>query len=595
MHKLRFILLVCLILVIVSVAFLPLCKNGFVNWDDDTYVCDNTSIRTLSLHSINGIFTSFYMGNYHPVTMVAYLLEYHFFQLQPLGYHIISLLLHLFNCLLVFYLILKLTHKFPVAFITVIFWSIHPLNVESVAWISEMKGLLSALFYLSALISYAGYLKDKQINKCYYLSVLFFVLALLAKPMAVSLPLMLFLFDYWFKRKPVRAVFMDKIPFFVLSFMYSMIAVFAQFSAGAVRKEDPFNLLYKIMIASRCIIFYVHKIVIPTKLSCLYPLPAAVIGFLPVEFFWSTLIIVLVSVVLFFKARTKKLSFGILFFLISIFPYLQFVPISSSIVANRYAYVASIGIFYIFAEGIFWLSNSKVTHCRIASPIIIIILVIMAGVLVRLTWQRSQVWKDSVSLWNDALNNYPLIEIAYTNRGNAYADQGNLVQAISDHTKAIGINPYYADAYDNRGVTYEKQGNFTQAISDYTRAIGISPRYAKVYDNRGIAYAKQGNLLHAISDYTRAIGINPHYAKAYGHRGLTYGAQGNFPQAIFDCTKAIEIDSNYADAYYNRGVAYYYEKDYDLAWVDVHKAESLGYTINPEFLNTLKKASGRDK
>lgn len=315
MNKLRLVLLVCLILVIVSAAFLPLLKNGFVNWDDDRYVSENIIIRTLSLDNIKGIFTSFYMGNYHPVTMLSYLLEYHFFKLNPLGYHIISLLLHLFNCLLVFYLILKFTKKLPVALITAIFWGIHPLNVESVVWISEMKGLLSALFYLLTLICYVSYLKNKQINKSYYASLLFFVLALLSKPMAISLPLMLLLFDYLLKRKPGRAVFIDKIPFFTLSFIYSVVAVFAQYSFGAVRQEGQFNLLDKIMIASRCIIFYLNKILIPNKLSCLYPYPVRIGSFLPLEFFFISSCYYCFSLSrVFFQKAYKKVIFWNTFF-----------------------------------------------------------------------------------------------------------------------------------------------------------------------------------------------------------------------------------------------------------------------------------------
>ena len=183
----------------------------------------------------------------------------------------------------------------------------------------------------------------------------------------------------------------------------------------------------------------------------------------------------------------------------------------------------------------------------------------------------------------------------YFNRGLAVSKQGNLPQAISDFTKAIEINPNLADAYYGRGIVYGEQGNFTQAISDCTKAIAINPNLADAYFSRGLAYRKQGNLPQAISDCTKAIAINPNLADAYYGRGIVYCEQGNFTQAISDYTKAIEIKPNDAKVYHLRGFAYYNEKEYDKAWADVHKAEKLGYKINSQFLEDLKKASGRGK
>ncbi|MFH1876587.1 MAG: tetratricopeptide repeat protein [Candidatus Omnitrophota bacterium] len=203
---------------------------------------------------------------------------------------------------------------------------------------------------------------------------------------------------------------------------------------------------------------------------------------------------------------------------------------------------------------------------------------------------------QAISDFTKAIEINPNYADAYCLRGLTYVQQGNLPQAISDCTKAIEINPKYAEAYNNRGLAYYKQDKFSQALLDYTKAIEIDPNYANAYFNRGLAYAwQQGNLPQAISDCTKAIEINPKYAEAYNNRGLAYGGQGNFPQAISDCTKAIEIDPNLAEAYYNRAGAYFYQKDFTKAWEDVRKVESLGFKVNSEFLEELKKASGREK
>ncbi|MCX5699489.1 MAG: tetratricopeptide repeat protein [Candidatus Omnitrophica bacterium] len=184
---------------------------------------------------------------------------------------------------------------------------------------------------------------------------------------------------------------------------------------------------------------------------------------------------------------------------------------------------------------------------------------------------------------------------SYNNRGFVYANQGSFIQAISDFAKAIKINPNFVEAYQNRGLAYVQQDNLPQAISDYTKAIEIDPSYVIAYNTRGLAYSKQGNFTQAISDYTKAIAIKPNYIDVYFNRGIIFLEQGNLPHAISDLTKVVEINPNDARAYRNRALAYYAEKEYDLAWADVHKAEELGLAVNPEILNTLKKASGRDK
>ena len=191
MKKIAVLLLACAILSIVAAVFLPSLKNDFVNWDDDRYVIENNLIKSLSLGNIKNIFTTFYMGNYHPLTILSYALDYRFFKLRPFGYHLTNLLLHLSNCIFTFSVIYMLSRSLPVAFIAAILFGLHPLQVDSVAWVSERKGLLCAAFYLCAIIAYIRYASKNQESKYYYLSLLFLTFALLSKPMAVTLPFVL--------------------------------------------------------------------------------------------------------------------------------------------------------------------------------------------------------------------------------------------------------------------------------------------------------------------------------------------------------------------------------------------------------------------
>lgn len=627
MKNFKIIILVTLILIVTFGAFSPCLKNNFVNWDDDLYVTENTVIQDFSFHSVKKIFTSFFVGNYQPATILSYLFEYRFFKLNPFGYHLINLILHLLNCFFVFWLIYILTQRISVSSITAFLFALHPLHVESVAWISERKDVLYALFFLAAIVGYCYYLKGRKLKRYYYFSVVLFILALLSKSMAITLPLVLFLVAYFLSRKGNKHVFKDKISFFILSFIFGAIAVIGQYSTGAVRKENLFNFFDKIAIASYSIIFYLSKILLPVKLSCLYPYSGIkdVQPFLP----HLVLLIVLLAAVIISGKYTKKIIFGSSFFLITILPVLQFIPIGGAIVADRYVYVASIGIFYIFAEGVLWLFNRKAKHLRFLQGLIFVALIVVLSVLASLTWKRCQTWSDSITLWNDVLGKYSNVATAYNNRGDAYKGQKNIQQAISDFDKAIEINPNFEEAYNNRGIAYKDQGNIQQAISDYSRAIKANPNVAIAYNNRGNAHISQGDIQQAISDYGRAIEINSNFEDAYNNRGNVYLGQGNIQQAISDLNRAIEINPNFEKAYnnrgdahcqqgnliqaisdysraiginpdlkearYNRGVTYYMIKEYDKAWLDVHKAEGLGYAINIEFLNALKKASGRSE
>jgi len=622
----KIILLISLILIVTFAAFYPCLNNRFGGWDDDLYITENIVIQDFSLSNVKKIFTSYFVSNYQPLTMLTYLIEYRLLKLDPRGYHLTNLILHLINCLAVFWLIYLLTQKISISSITTLLFGIHPMHVESVAWISERKDLLYALFFLAAIICYYYYLRERKIGRYYFVSLILFIASLLSKAMAITLPLVLFLIDYFTNRKIDRKMFIDKIPFFILSFIFGVVALIGQYCTAAVRSENLFNFFHKVIIASYSIIFYLIKILVPIKLSCLYPY-SGLKDIFP-YLFSLVAFIILFAIVIVSRKHTKKIIFGSAFFLIAILPILQFVPLGRIIVADRYIYIGSIGIFYILAEGIHWLFISKIKNFRLLQCFVLVILIVLTSILTALTWKRCQVWRDGISLWDNVLNNYPNVALAYNNRGDGYAEQGNIQQAISDFNKAIQIDPNYADAYYNRGNAYLDQGNIQPAIFNYDRAIEINPNYAKAYNRRGNAYLTQGNIqsaifnydraleinpdyidayvrrgtiysqrgnfIQAISDFSRAIQIKPNLVEAYNNRGIAYSLQGNFIQAIFDFNKVIQIKPS-VEAYSNRGVFYFLIKEYDQAWKDVHKVEELGYVINPKFIIELKKASGREK
>jgi hypothetical protein len=392
--------------------------------------------------------------------MLSYLAEYHFFGMEAFGYHMVSLILHLLNCALVFLMIFLLSKSNIVAFIAAMLFAIHPLQVESVAWIAERKDLLYTLFSLAGFISYIHYLNKRKVS-CYYICLCLFFLSLLSKTMAITFPLVLFLIDYLFKRKFDKGSFFEKIPFFALSLIFIFIGSITFYARQALPVLSLTAILRQSVTAAYALMFYLHKILLPVKLSCLYPCPK-IEEVLSFRFLFFPLItVVLAALVVYSRKYTRKIIFGSLFFLCTIFLVLQISPFANSVTADRYTYLASVGLFYLFGEGVRWL-YSRIEKKRL------FLYVIFAGlilVLSFLSWQRCGVWKDSFTLWNDALSKYSNLPVAYYNRGNAYSEQKNYTKAIEDYDRAIELAPDFLFPYFAKVITYGKKGEYDKAYS----------------------------------------------------------------------------------------------------------------------------------
>ncbi len=592
MNKLRLVLLVCLILVIVSVAFLPLLKNGFVNWDDDRYVTENVMIKNLSFSGIQNVFFSFHESNYHPLSLLSYMIEYFFFNYNPLVYHLTNLLLHLCNALLVFWIILLLSSNISVSFLTAIIFGIHPIHVESVAWISERRDVLYTLFFLGSLVCYLYYKRGRGM-KYYLLSIVLFILSLLSKAMAVVLPFILLLLDYFLNSSFNKKELAKKIPFLAVSSIFLVITCLARHAAGDIQVQNKMAfLLDGLHNTIFSIVFYITKLILPVKLSILYP-EYNTFHFL---FLVSPFIIVIFLILIFFSAKyTKKIIFGSSFFLICLLPVLL-VPSRSSWGPNdRYVYVASIGLLYIVSECFIWALRKINTVCvhnvRFLRSVIFGISIIVIGILAVLTWDRCKVWKDSITLWNDVLNNYPLVATAYNSRGAEYLARKEYTKAYADFVKTLSIDQNYYEAYFNLGSLYSIKGNYNEAIKLINKTLQINPGYLKAYDLLADIYGLTGHHLEVIDICKKAIRIKNDDVQAYINLCSAYGNLGNFQEAILYGEKAIAIDSQSALAHMNLSAAYFYAKQYDLAIKHCDMAIALGYEICPKFLEELKKAS----
>jgi len=566
---------------VVAIVFMPALRNGFTNWDDDKYVTANPAVQSLSPDNLVRIFTRHYVGAYVPLTIVSFALDYLFFKYHPLPYHAANILLHVLNCLLVFWFIRRFTGDTRAAFAAALFFGVHPLRVESVAWVTERKDVLYAFFFLSGLISY-GYYRVRSDRRFLAATFFLFVAAVLAKPVAVILPLILFLVDYIDRRPFWKTALVEKIPFFAVSLAFGGMAIVAQKSARTLRPDKLLEFFPNLAAAARNLWFYVGKTLVPVRLSAYYPISTAVSTDRVYPFTWGLLILVLFIAAIYLLHRVnRRLVFGILFFVVSLLPVLQLVP-SGQPLADRYLYVAAIGLSCLLALS---LGGPRGTWKKI----LYILLVGVSGIFASLSWQRCKVWRDSLTLWNDVLQNYPNASVAYNNRGRVFQEQGDLSRALADFVRAIETDPRHALAFYNRGVTRFALNQYDLALSDLNQAAALDPGYYKTFNNRGLIYYLRGETGRALLDYERALALNPDYAGAYNNRGLIRQDIGQHEKAIADFDRALAIDPGFINAHINRAHSYLQLGQYDAAREDARKLLTLGFSEDPELKALLEK------
>ena len=576
----------------------------------------------MSVTSLKKICSKFYVGNYQPVTIFSYVIDFAIGELNSKVYHWSNLIYHLLNTVLVFILIRLISKSVIAAFLTSILFGIHPLHVESVAWISGRKDLLFTGFYIGSLIFYLKYLDEGNSKKPYFLSLVLFLFSLLAKGTAVTLPVILILVDLFKGKKFEKKLLTDKIPFFALSILFGLIAINSQESLGkAVEVNATLTGLDSFFIGCYGFMMYFVKLIVPYKLACFYPYPIKVDGSLPTIFYLSALISLgILGLALYLAKRYKAVLFGVGFFLVNIFLLLQFFPIGGAVMADRYSYLSFIGLFFIvghFGDQLFNNENYKTLG-------LILFSLILLGFSF-ITFQRCKIWNNSEVLWSDVIEKYPEASGAYNNRaqyffnekndfnrafvdfqkcveldpsnykaltsiGLIYYSSKNYKEAINFYSRAISVNNSYADAYCNRAIVYSILNNFDKAEVDYNKAIELNPSDPQNFLNRANIYTDQRQFEKALRDYNRAIFIKRDYSKAYYNRAYMYLLNNKPQEAITDLNTSIQIDPNFGLAYYYRSMAYFELLQYELASNDALKAKSMGILLEDNYLYMIKEA-----
>ncbi len=540
---------------------------NFVNYDDGIYVSENPHVLNgLTVDNVIWAFTTGYANFWHPLTWLSYMLDGQLFGSNPAGYHFTNLFLHIANTLLLFLVLKQMTNAlWQSAFVAALF-ALHPLHVESVAWVSERKDVLSAFFWILTIAAYYSYIKRPGVLR-YLLTLFVFALGLMSKPMLVTLPFVLLLLDYWpldrisrLQWKILYNLVVEKIPFMALAAVFSVMAFFAQQSGGALTKFTELSLKFRIYNALISYLEYIEKLFYPGHLAPFYPHPYANVSVLYAVISAAVLLAVTILVIRFAKLH-RYLVTGWFWYLGTLVPVIGIIQVGDFAMADRYTYITLTGLFIIIA----WLLPEllkKLPHRKIALGFSMVIVLTTLGISAH---RQTSFWKDSFTLFSHAIevtqNNY----LAYNNVGSAYNDIGRYQQAIDAFRQAVKIEPFYGRAYVNLGFSYGNLGRYAEAIEACRQAIKIGSDDAKAYYNLGLAYGGLGDYRQEIEAYSQAVRIQPDYAEAYCNLSAACLNLDRYEEAIKASKQAIKIKPDYAEAYNNLGAAYVYLSRYNEA------------------------------
>ncbi|NTW34029.1 MAG: tetratricopeptide repeat protein, partial [Bacteroidetes bacterium] len=509
----------------------------------------------------------------------------------------------------------QLSGKKITALVVSVLFALHPMHVESVAWVSERKDVLYTMFFLLSMIAYLRYMKSGYQKKKYIGVILYFIASLLSKSAAVTLPVILIAIDLYKGRKINIRSLLEKAPLFLLSLLFGILAILSQKSDGALKDLSlSYTIINQIFIFSYNIAFYIVKLIAPLNLSTMYYYPVIHGNALPVLYYFSLPLLLIISWFIYRKISFRKESiFGVSFFLIALSVMLQIIPVGISFASDRYTYVASIGLFFIAGQ---WVSNIQKKHIKNAVVALFSIYTIMISYQ---TWARIGYWKNAEILFTDVIKKYPDNYHGYWVRGIYRNEINDLQGALQDFNKVMEYNPNRADnaiargsiryklndfkgawedadftikldstiaeAYNNRGIAYEGLGDMKSAFLDYNKAILLKPAYGMAYDNRGVIKAKSGDMVGAIEDINKAIKLSPEDSKAYSDRGNIKAMQKDYKGSVEDFNIALKLKPDDKIAYYNRGNSRYNLNDKTGACEDWKKSNELGYEMAADALS----------
>ncbi len=481
----------------------------FTHWDDDLYVLQNPFIRSLSIRNIAAFFSNTFLGNYAPLHLCTYALDFQIWGLDPKGYHLTNLVFHLFNTVGTFYLVSIITRNKNAAWLTAMLFAIHPVNVETVAWISQRKTLIAQAFFILSFIQYLRFATGHS-SRNYYWSLFFFFCSLLSKVSTITLPLLLVLYDVCFQKKQSKASFADIIPFFSLSFIFGLISLYAQFIAyGGELRFHGGSLLSNLCTMIVALRKYVSLIFFPFNLSAYYYFSYQSLFAPPVIFSIAWILIILVLLLIFRKDKTILFWAG--WFFITLLPNMQIVPLDA-VMGDRYMYLPAVGIFCLMAMALQKFFG-KYNFTTVIGKTVLASVFAVCGMLLFLSYNRVGIWKNDLTLWSETIKSSPS-PVAYNNLAVYWGREGGFNRSQEFFEKALKIAPDNYQANKNLGSLSMLKKDFYNAEIYYKKALSLKPYMEPLKLEMGSMYIEKKNLTKAREILEEIPAASPNYPEA---------------------------------------------------------------------------------
>lgn len=560
------------ILTVTLLSFGPILRNRFVEWDDYENLISNNSYRGLGWAQLSWMFTTLHMGPYQPLSWMTYGLDYLLWGMNPTGYHLTSLLFHAGNAIFFYFVcrhILEIAWPRAVnqtpwklsasAAFAALFFSIHPLRVESVAWATERRDVVSGFFFLATVYCYlrANSKPDTQSARWLASALAFYVLSLLGKATAITLPVVLLILDVYPLRRleadprswwttPFRRIFREKLLFVVPAILFAIVAFLGQQHASALKSLGSYGIEARVAQALFAAGFYSWKTILPLNLSPLYEIP-------PNFTFWDPVILagaaLTVAVTVTVYVLRKRWPAGLAcwtYSLAMLAPVLGIVSTGPQLAADRYTYLSFLSWAVLAGAGLFF-----ITQCAARARTLITAFLTATGIIMvlsLLTWHQTMVWRDTGTLWSHVLKLNPDSSIAHYNLGRFLASHGKRERAMTHYHKALSIRPNDAEAHNNLGLLLALNGQTEESLKEFQEAVQIDPGYAKAFFNLGRVYALSGELGKAVENYQQAIKLNPNEAEIRLGLGKALTRQGLLEAAAAQLELATKLEPDFADA-----------------------------------------------
>ncbi len=563
----RWLLGIAIILLVV-VVYIPAIRGNFI-FDDDLHLTRNIVLTD------NGLYRVWFAPgqfDYYPVTWTSYWLEYQIWGLNPTGYHMVNLLMHAACALLIWHILMRL--KIPGAWVAAVIFALHPVNVESAAWIAQRKSILSMLLFLSSLLLYLRFDQEGR-RRCYWMAVVLFVLAMLSKGSIVMLPVVILMCVWWMHKKISRKDIMRSIPFFMVSIVMSVVVLcfMSKVLNEEVVRGDSF--LTRLATAGYALWFYLYKAILPLNLIFIYPRwqieSSNWVNFIPVAVFVGMLMLSWCCR----RSWGRPVLFAVGYFAVMLVPALGFVDVyfwRYSLVADHYQYASIIGIIGLVVATGYCLADRAGRQGKDIMRVAAVSVVVAMGIL---SWQQSGIYKNMESLWEDTLEKNPRAWIAHNSLGFELQSQDKIDEAIAHYRKAIELEPDYILGLNNLGNALKLQGKFDEAVSYFHHALEVKPNSSKTHNNLGVTLMSQDKLDEAVVHLRRAISIKPSYIDAHYNLANALQLQGEYEQAKSHYLQVLEMNPTDAAAHNNLGSVLQSQGKLDEAIIHYRKAVEL--------------------